>query len=226
MNEVYRRLEAIIFDLDGVITDTAEYHFLAWKALAEEIGMKIDRDFNHRLKGVGRMESLDLILSHGGKQGEFSSDEKERLAKKKNEHYKQLIRRLTPRDILPGIESFLKEIKQQGIKIGLASSSKNALTVLDALQLTSRFDAIVDANKIVRGKPDPEIFLTAARMLSVPPQHCVGIEDAVSGVKAINGAAMFSVGVGDDQVLHEADYVVSDTSELDLQSVMSRYQNR
>lgn len=223
MNSLRVQPEAVIFDLDGVMTDTAEYHFLAWKALAEDLGIAINRAFNQRLKGIGRMESLELILEHAGMAEQFSTEEKEKWAAKKNDHYKKLIRLITPRDLLPGIEPFMKAIKQHGIKIGLASASRNALSVLESLQITAWFDGIVDAGKIARGKPDPEIFLTAAQLLSVRPDRCVGIEDAVSGIRAINRAGMFSIGVGDTRVLHEADYVVTSTAELDLQDVISRF---
>lgn len=218
-----RKLEAIIFDLDGVITDTAEYHYLAWKALANEIGIDIDREFNERLKGVSRMESLELILAHGGMANRFSLEEKEKLATKKNEHYKRLIQSITPADILPGIKELIQAAKQKRLKIGLASASKNAFTVLESLGLTPWFDTIVDAGKITKGKPDPEIFLTAAHQLQVIPKHCMGIEDAASGVAAINSAGMFSVGVGDPVSLSHAHLVVSSTSELDLEKLLDAF---
>lgn len=216
-------IQAFIFDLDGVITDTAEYHYLAWKALAEELEIPFDMTFNEKLKGVSRMDSLELILEHGGKQDAYTLEEKEELATKKNDHYKTLIANITENDLLPGIHSFLQEIKEKGLKLGLASASKNAFTVMDALGLTSTFDYIVDSSKIKNGKPDPEIFLTAAKALDVEPTHCIGVEDAASGVKAIKGAGMFAVGVGDDKTLAEADLVVSTTEQLKLDTILNRY---
>lgn len=214
------KVEAVIFDLDGVITDTAEYHYLAWKELAKELGISFDLTFNEKLKGVSRMDSLELILKHGGKQDYYTLEEKEALATKKNDHYKILITNITEKDILPGIEGFLKEITDRGYKLGLASASKNALTVMNALGITSTFNYIVDSSKIQNGKPDPEIFLTAAKALLVDPSHCIGVEDAASGVQAIKSAGMFAVGVGDQETLAQADIVVSSTKELKLETIL------
>ncbi|WP_374722438.1 beta-phosphoglucomutase [Peribacillus tepidiphilus] len=218
-----KTLEAFIFDLDGVITDTAEYHFLAWKALANELGIDFDRDFNEKLKGVSRMDSLDLILEHGGKREHFTPEDREKFAAQKNNHYKELIKNITPNDVLPGIKTFIEEIKKNGFKIGLASASKNAFTVVDSLGLTESFDTIVDSAKISKGKPDPEIFLTAAKQLGVKPEQCIGIEDAASGVDAINSAGMFSVGVGDHEILSHANLVFSSTSELQLKTILKAF---
>lgn len=217
------QVEAFIFDLDGVITDTAEYHYIAWKQLAEELGIHFDRTFNERLKGVSRMDSLELILRHGGKADHYRVAEKEELAARKNANYTQLIQKITKQDILPGITPFIDELRQRGIKIGLASASKNAYTILQALELVESFTTIVDAAKIAKGKPDPEIFLTAAKQLGVHPAYCIGVEDAESGVTAINAAGMFSVGVGDAQVLHHADMVVASTSELNLKQIIEAF---
>lgn len=214
-------IKAFIFDLDGVITDTAEYHYLAWKALAEELDVDFDLAFNEKLKGVSRMDSLEMILKHGGKEGNYSLEEKEQLATKKNEHYKHLIANITDADLLPGIKSLLDDIKAKGLKLGLASASKNAFTVIEALGLLSTFDYIVDSGKIANGKPDPEIFLTAAHALEVEPLQCIGVEDAASGVKAIKAAGMFAVGVGDASILSEADMVVSSTEELNLERILT-----
>ncbi|KAA0544899.1 beta-phosphoglucomutase [Bacillus sp. BGMRC 2118] len=214
-------IKAFIFDLDGVITDTAEYHYLAWKALAEEVGITFDREFNEKLKGVSRMDSLERILELGGKQHDFSIEEKEQLATKKNEHYKQLIAGITAADILPGIEELLKEIKKNGYLLGLASASKNAPEVLRSLGLYDQFDCIADAAAVEKSKPAPDIFLLAASMLKVEPSQCIGIEDAESGIEAIQSANMFSVGVGDEESLKSADYYVPDTTELSLQAILN-----
>ncbi|KXG45023.1 beta-phosphoglucomutase [Tepidibacillus decaturensis] len=214
-------IEAVIFDLDGVITDTAEYHYLAWKQLAEELGLPFDRQFNEKLKGVGRMDSLELILQQGNKS--YTIEEKISLANRKNDHYKQLIQKITPNDLLPGILPLLKELKTNGVKIALASASKNAFTVIDKLQVGEYFDTIVDAGKIVKGKPDPEIFMVAAEQLKVPVQNCVGIEDAEAGIRAIKEANMFAVGVGNEDSMHQADLIVKDTNELTLERLRENF---
>ena len=167
-------IDAFIFDLDGVITDTAEYHYLAWKELANKIGIEIDREFNETLKGVSRMESLERILVHGNKQND------------KNMYYVSLIENITPKDILPGISKLLENIKSNNIKIGLASASKNANMVLNNLKLVNYFDFIADASKCKNSKPAPDIFLMALKGLNVEAKNCIGIEDAYSGIEAIN----------------------------------------
>uniref|UniRef100_UPI0028A8CE40 beta-phosphoglucomutase n=1 Tax=Exiguobacterium sp. TaxID=44751 RepID=UPI0028A8CE40 len=150
-------IEAVIFDLDGVITDTAEYHYLAWKQLGEDLDIPFDREFNETLKGVSRMDSLERILALGGKQNAFSEDEKLVLAAKKNEHYVTLIQHISEQDLLPGITAFLDEIRNAGLKIGMASASKNALMVVEALKVRHYFDDIVDAATVAQSKPHPEV---------------------------------------------------------------------
>ncbi|TVY07988.1 beta-phosphoglucomutase [Paenibacillus cremeus] len=216
-------IEAIIFDLDGVITDTAEYHYLAWKKLGEEIGIPFDREFNETLKGISRMESLERILEHGGRQNDFTSAEKEALAAKKNDHYVQLIQSITEKDVLPGVESFLKQIKEAGIKIAMASASKNAFFVTEKLGLIQYFDHIVDAATVIRSKPDPEVFLKAAKAVAATPDRCIGVEDAAAGVSAINDAEMFAVGIGDRSVLGHAKMVLHSTKELNLETILYAY---
>lgn len=215
-------MKAFIFDLDGVITDSAEYHYLAWKALGEDLGIPFDREFNETLKGVSRTESLERILRLGGRENDFSPEEKEQLAAKKNEHYVSLISKITNADILPGIEVFLAELKEAGYRIGMASASKNAQMVTRQLGLLHAFDHIVDAAIVVDSKPHPEVFLKAAEALHVDPKDCVGVEDAVAGVEAIHAAGMFAVGIGDPLVLTEADVVFTDTTGLTLDNVLTR----
>lgn len=205
---------AVIFDLDGVITDTAHYHFLAWKRLSEGLGMPYDEAFNERLKGVDRMASLDLILARSDRT--YTQEEKVALAARKNAHYQQLIATMTPADLLPGALDALHSVRRAGLKLGLASVSKNAFTVLDRLGITACFDYVVDANKIVRGKPDPEIFLNAAEHLRVPPPACIGVEDAVAGIRAIKAAGMYAVGIGNPAILTEADRVIPGLSAFHL----------
>ncbi len=215
------KLKAVIFDLDGVITDTAEYHFLAWKKLAEEFGVVFTHEFNEQLKGVSRMDSLEKILTLQDKQ--FTEEKKIAFATKKNDYYCKLIENITPADILPNIVELMKEIKQQGLKIGLASVSKNAFTVMKSLQLESAFDYMVDANKIERSKPNPEVFLRAAEMLGVLPGECIGVEDAAAGVEAIKRAGMFAVGVGSKDILHQADIVYVRTEDICFREVVEKF---
>lgn len=209
-------IKGVIFDLDGVITDTAEYHYLAWKALAEELGIEIDRKFNEQLKGVSRTDSLERILRHGNQASKYSEQEKAALADKKNTHYVELIERITPDDLLPGIPEFLEEIKANGIKIALASASKNGPMILDKLGIAADFDVVIDPSTLTKGKPDPEIFAKAATALGFNPDEVVGVEDAEAGIEAINGAGIFSVGVGEPHSMRKADYRVEDTSQLNL----------
>ncbi|MEH7453334.1 beta-phosphoglucomutase [Gottfriedia acidiceleris] len=218
-----KQVEAIIFDLDGVITDTAEFHYLAWKKLGEELGIPFDREFNETLKGVSRTDSLERILKLGNRQNDFTESEKNELATKKNAHYIELIRNISEKDLLPGIESFLKQIKQAGIKISMASASKNALMVVKSLGIINYFDHIVDASTVINSKPHPEVFLKAAEAVSAKPENCIGVEDAAAGVDAINGANMFSVAIGETAILGHANLVLSSTEELDLDRIIDQY---
>ncbi len=209
------RFKAVIFDLDGVITDTAHYHYLAWKRLADSVHAPFDAAFNEQLKGVDRMGSLELILARA--QRTYTPEEKRALADAKNGHYQELIATMTPDDLLPGALRALEEVRAAGLRIGLASVSRNAFTVLDRLGIRDRFDDVVDAATIVNGKPDPEIFLTAAAHLGVTPADCLGVEDAAAGVASIKDAGMFAVGVGSPDVLHRADRVIPSMAAFRLQ---------
>lgn len=206
--------QAVIFDLDGVITDTAHYHYLAWKRLAESQGIPFDEAFNEELKGVDRMGSLALILARGSRS--YTQEEKLALADAKNRHYQELIATMTPQDLLPGALEALEAVRAAGLKTGLASVSKNAFTVLDRLGIRERFDTVVDAARIANSKPHPEIFLTAAAQLGLAPRDCLGVEDAVAGVASIKDAGMVAVGVGSPEVLRRADYVIPSMREFRL----------
>ena len=211
-----RKLEAVIFDLDGVITDTAEYHYLAWKELGESIGIPFDREFNEKLKGISRMDSLELILAKENRQNDYTPAEKDALATKKNAQYGELIKQVTTADLLPGIAALLEELRNAGLKIAMASASKNAFTVTESLGVMGYIDHIVDAATVKKSKPDPEVFLKAAKAIGVSPENCVGIEDAAAGVEAILGAGMIAVGIGDARTLGEANIVLPTTKELNL----------
>ena len=203
-------IEAALFDLDGVIVDTARYHYAAWRRLAEELRFRFTEHDNERLKGVSRMQSLEILLEVGGLVGRFSAAEKERMAERKNRWYVEYISQMTPREILPGVLPFLAELRKDGMRIALGSASKNTGLILERLQLGRWFDAVVDGTMVVRTKPDPEVFITCAERLGgVPPQQCVVFEDAVAGVEAAQAAQMYSVGVGDSRLLCEADCVIT-----------------
>ncbi|MBC1601808.1 beta-phosphoglucomutase [Listeria welshimeri] len=207
-------LKGVVFDLDGVITDTAHYHYLAWKKTAESIGIEFDEAFNENLKGVSRIDSLLLILKKDGRENDFTEEQIETLAAEKNEFYVSLLQEITPADVLPGIKELIVDLKKQNLKCAIASVSKNARTVLNALEMEQAFDYIVDAAKITKSKPDPEIFVEACRGLGLETAEVVGIEDAQAGIEAINAAGIVSVGVGSG--LREADMTVKNTGLLDL----------
>ncbi|EJQ43563.1 beta-phosphoglucomutase [Bacillus cereus BAG6X1-2] len=211
--------KGIIFDLDGVITDTAEFHYKAWKQLGEEIDITITKEFNERLKGISRLDSLEMILQLSTKNSAYTMEEKHDLLKRKNNHYLSLINNMTTDSILPGVLSFLKEIKQANLKIGLASASKNAPFILDKLEIQEYFDTIVNPAELKNGKPDPEIFLKAAAELNIEATLCVGIEDAAAGITAINKANMYSIGIGDSNILSHAKYVVDNLTQLSLKDL-------
>lgn len=217
-------MKAVIFDLDGVITDTAEYHYLAWKSLADELELPFDKQYNEKLKGVSRMESLELILALGNVS--YTDEEKKALAEKKNDLYKEMIKKVTPEDLLPGIEALLKELQEAGIKTALASASKNAPFILERLGVTHYFNHVVDVNLIKQGKPDPEIFLTGAAKLGVSPEDCIGIEDAEAGIESILSAGMYAVGVGTPAQMQKADLIVSSTAELSLSLLKENFKKK
>lgn len=211
--------KALIFDLDGVITDTARMHYLAWKRIADEIGVAFDETVNERLKGVDRETSLEIILERAPRV--FSAAEKHALAERKNGYYRAGLDDFGPQHLLPGARETLLAAHTMGLKTGLASASKNATLIVARLGIADLFDYIADANAIVRAKPDPEIFLKVARELDVAPARCLGVEDAAAGVAAIKAAGMTAIGIGDAGVLAQADAVLADLSAFDLHKFVS-----
>jgi len=212
--------KGFVFDLDGVITDTAKYHYIAWKELADSIGISIDPVFNEQLKGISRMDSLDRILAHGNKAEMFSSEQKEELAKKKNDHYVELLKSLTPADLLPGVKEFITQAKERKVPCAIASASKNAPVILEKLGVIADFDFIVDPDSLSHGKPDPEIFIKAAEALSISPQEAVGFEDAQAGIDGIKAAGMYAVGIITEGQLSGADQLVHRLDELDIDQLL------
>ena len=194
-----------MFDLDGVLVDTARFHYLAWKLLAEKLGFSFTEQDNERLKGISRMESLRILLEIG--RINLSDQEKIKYADEKNEVYLGYIQKMTPADVLPGVTSFLQELKQNSIATGLGSASKNARIILEKTGIESLFDVIVDGNLVTNAKPDPEVFEQGARLLEINNQSCVVFEDAVAGIQAAHKAGMKCVGIGSPDILHEADLV-------------------
>ncbi len=200
------KIEACLFDLDGVVVDTAKYHFIAWRALAEELGFEFTLEDNERLKGVSRMQSLEILLEIGRLQ--FNDQEKENMAARKNALYVSYIEKMTPDEILPGVERFLQELRANNIKIALGSASKNAPMILECIGLTAFFDAVIDGNSITEAKPNPEVFLRGAEKLAVKPENCVVFEDAIAGIEAARNANMRCVGIGNPETLGLADLVI------------------
>jgi beta-phosphoglucomutase len=205
------KIEAVVFDLDGVITDTAAFHYRGWKRLADELGIPFDETINERLRGIDRMASFEVILERSPRL--FSPAEKTMYANRKNDYYRQLLEEITPVDILPGVMDFLGELKRRNLKTALASASRNAPFVLQRLQLNRHFDFVADAAQVARGKPDPEMFLLAATRLGVAPAACIGVEDAAAGIQAIVGAGMFAVGVGRPETVQGAHLLLKDLTE-------------
>lgn len=216
--------EAVLFDLDGVIIDTAEYHYQAWKTLGNSLNISFDRTFNERLKGISREESLRLILEHGGLNKTVSQETFDELARRKNNTYVAMIKNVTEKDIFPGIKDLLDDLLEEGIKIALASASKNGPLLLERMGITEYFDAIVDPSLIPNGKPAPDIFLAAANALNVPIEQCIGIEDSIAGIKAIKSSGALPIGVGKQEDLGDDIPVVPDTHLLSLTYLKKQWQ--
>ena len=211
--------KACIFDLDGVIVDTAKYHYQAWNSIAKKLGFEFTWEENEQLKGVSRVDSLELILKLG--KISISDQEKQKYLVVKNDLYLELIKNMNPDEILPGVESFLNDLKEKGIQIALGSASKNAVPILERVNLIHLFQAIVDGNGVTKGKPDPEVFLNGAKLLEVSPSDCIVFEDSQSGIAAANNGGFTSVGVGHKDVLSEAQYVIPGFNDLTFEDLLS-----
>lgn len=210
-------MKAFIFDLDGVIVDTAKYHYLAWKQLANELGFNFSIDQNEQLKGVSRVRSLEILLNIGNI--ELSEQRKKTLLEEKNNEYLEYVDKMTSDEILPGIDHLLNYLEEKKIKFALGSASKNAKLILKKVGLLDSFTAIVDGNNVSKAKPDPEVFNIAAQKLNEKQSNCIVVEDAVAGIQAANFAGMTSVAIGDKNILHEADYNLPNTKELTINFV-------
>ena len=213
----FEDLKGFAFDLDGVIADTARFHGQAWHQLADKVGTEWTPELADSLKGVSRMDSLELILKAGGHENDYTQEEKHPLATEKNDNYIKLVETLTPADILPGMKNLLDELKDNGYHIVLASASKNAPKVLKYLQITDYFEGIVDPAKLSHGKPDPEIYSEAAKLMNLPANQVAGLEDAQAGVESINRAGEVSIGFGAS--LKDAAVKFNDTSEVSLAAI-------
>lgn len=205
-------IQGVIFDLDGVLVTTDEYHYQGWKRLAAEQGIPFSREDNHRLRGVSRMESLEIILEKAART--YSPTEKLALAERKNRYYVELLQELAPSDALPGARDLLAELKRRGLRLAVGSSSRNTPLIMTKVDLCRYFDAVADGNDITRSKPDPEVFLLAAARLELHPSRCVVVEDAEAGVAAAKAAGMRCIGVGDPANVGAADTVVGAVAEI------------
>jgi beta-phosphoglucomutase len=204
--------KGFIFDLDGVIVDTAKYHFLAWKKIATSLGIDFTIEHNELLKGVSRVRSLDIILELG--KVEASQEDKDKWLIQKNEDYLSYLVDMNETEILPGVMTVLKFLKENNQPIALGSASKNAKPILEKTGTLSYFDVIVDGNDVVNAKPDPEVFLHAARLINVANEDAIVFEDSVAGVQAANIAKMLSIGIGEESTLHEAEYIFKDFTQI------------
>ena len=214
------KITTFIFDLDGVITDTAEYHYLAWKKLADAKKMHFDKEMNELLKGVSRTDSLKIILKHNNVS--IPDEMLEEWAAYKNVYYVELIKTVTPKDLFPGMIELFNELKERNIFIALGSASKNAEMVLNGLGITDYFDVIGDGHSVARSKPAPDLFLYVAEKLGVKPETCVVVEDAEAGVEAAKSAGMYAIGIGDPKTLGKADFIYPAPKEIILKDLIFR----
>lgn len=211
--------KCFIFDLDGVIVDTAKYHYLAWQKIANQLGIEFTPEHNEELKGVSRVRSLDLILALGNM--EASQEDKNKWLVQKNEDYLSYLVDMDESEILPGVLPVLIYLKENNQKIVLGSASKNAKPILEKAKIIDYFDAIVDGNDVSNAKPDPEVFIQGAKKVNFANEKCIVFEDSVAGVQAANIAGMTSVGIGEETILHEAQFVFPDFTHIDLNFIQN-----
>lgn len=211
---------ALLFDLDGVIVDTAKYHYLAWKEIADELGIKFTITDNELLKGVSRNESFDIILRIGEKK--LTEVEKERICEKKNDLYLNYINQINEDEILPGVKAFINQAREQGYKIALGSASKNSVVILKRLKLVELFDEIIDGTKVSKAKPDPEVFQEGANKLNIPFEKCIVFEDSMAGIKAAHSCNMQVVGIGSKELLPEADINIPGFEHITIKEIETR----
>lgn len=212
-------IKLIIFDLDGVLTETSEQHYFAWKKLSKEIGVEIDLKFNETLKGVSRMDSLERILKYGRIENKYSYQEKLELASKKNNYYFEMIKNFTPVNLFEGVEELLKTLKERNFIIALGSGSRNGPFLIKAMGIDKYFDYVVNPYKIKNGKPAPDIFLDARDKFKLNSRECIGIEDSIEGIKSIKSANMLAIGIGDPNNLIEADIVYKHTKDINIDDI-------
>lgn len=216
--------QAFLLDLDGVITDTARFHYRAWKRLCDEQGFRFDERDNERLKGVSRLRSLEIILEINNCSARYSEQKKEDMAARKNVWYGEMIRTMTAADILPGVLTFLQQCRENRLKLAVASASRNAPEILQLLGLDRFFDYVADAARVPRAKPFPDVFLSCSEALGVPPARCVGVEDAQAGIEAIRAAGMLSIGIGLPPGPSAPDIRLDSTAQLDLEQLLRKLQ--
>ncbi|MDG3583999.1 beta-phosphoglucomutase [Galbibacter pacificus] len=207
-----KKEKGFIFDLDGVIVDTAKFHFLAWKKAAAEFNFELTPELNEKLKGVSRIDSLNKILKWAN--ASVTNEKFAELSSDKNEDYLSYVQKMTKKDILPGVYNVLSNLKEDNYPMALGSASKNASTILEKVGLLDMFDSIVDGNSVRKAKPDPEVFLIAAKNLKIPPKKCIVFEDSEAGITAANNAGMISVGIGNKKHLGHADYMFDNFNEI------------
>ena len=217
-----KEIKGLLFDLDGVIVDTAKYHYLAWKQLSDQLGIDFNIKDNERLKGVSRMRSFEIILEIGGCT--MSEEEKEKNCSKKNEIYLEYIYQLKANEVLPGVIEFLTDAKAKGYKLALGSASKNSRVILEKLDILDLFDEIVDGTIVSKAKPDPEVFLKGAELLKLAKNRCIVFEDASSGIEAAHSAGMLAVGIGTVENLPEADILLAGLNNITVDEIINKLQ--
>jgi beta-phosphoglucomutase len=212
-------IKAVLFDLDGVLVSTDEYHYHSWKKLSAEEGFDFfNHEFNHKFRGVARMECIEIITKASGKH--YTPEQKQELADRKNRYFVESLPAVTTEMLLPGALSALQDLKKRGIKIAVASNSRNAMTIIKQVGITHFLDTIVDGHQIENSKPDPEVFLLAAKNVGIPPAHCLVVEDALTGIEAAHRAGMKALGIGTKERLHNAEIVIPNLSAMSVDDLL------